>query len=169
MRSDQPGVLTVNQYITSAANSIISSTSFQTQAVVGGNCFARSFTLNGNFVNVTWQNQGGAPTTTLLLDTAYGTLPATTGLLNNPVSLNEVNGVALTFGQATKALSIPVTIAKDQDFASLQVSMIETMQAILLELRVQNVILHQTLNSRDDLDLLRTDAMQLGASVNPLN
>jgi hypothetical protein len=37
---------------------------------------------------------------------------------------------------------------------------------LLAELRVMNVILHQTLNSRDDLDLLRNDAMQTLSLIN---
>lgn len=39
------------------------------------------------------------------------------------------------------------------------ISILETLKAMLLEMRVQNTILHSTLNSRDDLDLLRNDAM----------
>jgi hypothetical protein len=93
---DQPGILTVNQYITTAAGTIVASTPFVTPAVSGGNCFARSFVTNGNDINITFKNTGAVATTTLNLNTAYGTIPAATQLLNAPCAVNEIAGVAVT-------------------------------------------------------------------------
>lgn len=92
--SDQPGTLTVKQYITSGAGTQIVSTPFSFLAKTGGNCFARSFAINGNYFSISVQNTGASTTTTLNINVAYGNIPGTTQLLNNPTSINEINGVA---------------------------------------------------------------------------
>jgi hypothetical protein len=96
MVSDQPGILTINQYITSSAGTLCSTVPFIIAAGVG---FARSFALNGNFLSVTFKNTGASTTTTLNVNTAYGVISPTTQLLNIPVAVNEI-GVASTTASA---------------------------------------------------------------------
>lgn len=71
LTSDQPITLTVRQFIDSGGTRAVPDIVFFVAANTG---FARSFTLNGNFVQVTAQNTGAATTTTFNLNTAYGSL-----------------------------------------------------------------------------------------------
>jgi hypothetical protein len=112
--TDQTGTLVVKQYITSSAATQIINTTFNIPAKASGSCFGRSFPINGNFFSISYTNTGGSATTTLNINVAYGNIDATTQLLNLPVSLNEINGTALTLGQKAMAGSIPFTIASDQ-------------------------------------------------------
>lgn len=110
LTSDQNGTLTINQYIDLAGTKKISA---WTYTIVAGVPFSRNFVGNGNYFNLSFQNTGGSTTTTLAIDTAYGTLPAATNLGNGPVSLDEVNGTALILGQRAAALSLPVTLSNE--------------------------------------------------------
>lgn len=107
LTSDQNGILTVNQYITNAATFKVVPIVF---TITANTQFSRSFPINGNFVNVTFQNTGGATTTTFNLNTAYGTIPASTARGNMPMSLEEVSGLpfvtSLKGVQATNALPV---------------------------------------------------------------
>jgi hypothetical protein len=111
LTSDQPITLTVNQYIDAGGTRLAQSNSFSVAAGAG---FARSFPLNGNYVNVTAQNTGASTTTTFRLDAAYGTIPAANSLGDFPISLNDVGGTALTLGQKVAASSLPVVISTNQ-------------------------------------------------------
>lgn len=111
LTSDQNGTLKLQQYIDLAGARKISTLTIQ---VVANIPFSRNFVGNGNFFNLTFKNDGGLTTTTLNINTAYGTLPAATNLANAPVSLDEVNGTAFTLGQKPSANSLPVVIASDQ-------------------------------------------------------
>jgi hypothetical protein len=108
---DQPGTLTIEQFIDSGGTFKTNSWVYTTAANVP---FSRNFTANGNYARVKFTNTGASTTTTLNLNTAYGTLPAVDDLGNSQVSLNEVNGTALTLGQKVMASSIPVVLASDQ-------------------------------------------------------
>lgn len=88
---DQPFTLTINQYIDASG---VYKASTWTYTVSAGQQFARSFTLNGNYFNLTLQNTGAATTTTLNINTYYGTIP--------------------TAGAAPQQASLPVTVATDQ-------------------------------------------------------
>lgn len=111
---DQPGILTIKQYITSAAGTQCVSTAFTTAATAGGNCYARSFTINGNFFNVTFQNTGASTTTTLNLNVAYGQIPPATQLLNQPSAINEINGTVVATGNGVVSAGVQrVAIASD--------------------------------------------------------
>ena len=99
---DQPGTLTINQYITGLVGSECVTTSFNIAANAG---FGRSFVLNGNDVNFTFQNTGNATTTTFNLNVAYGQIPSATQLLNAPSAINEIGGVAVSG-------SLPVTLSQ---------------------------------------------------------
>ena len=91
--SDQNITITLNQYIdaggTRKANVI-------TYTVLANVQFARSFVGNGNYFNLTVQNTGGSTTTTLNINTAYGTIGRSTQLGNLPMSIDEVSGKAFT-------------------------------------------------------------------------
>jgi hypothetical protein len=71
MTSDQPITLTVRQYIDLAGTRAVPDVVFYVDANLG---FARSFPLNGNYVQVTATNTGASTTTTFNLNTAYGDL-----------------------------------------------------------------------------------------------
>lgn len=111
LTSDQPGTLTINQYIDGGGTRNIQTLTYPIAANVG---FARSGVINGNFIKLSFQNTGASTTTTFNLNTYYGTIPAATQLNNSPEALNEVNGSPISLGQTVKASSLPVTIASDQ-------------------------------------------------------
>ena len=108
---DQPAILTINQYIDNAGAHLISSWVYTLTAPI---VFSRSFVANGNYFNLSFKNTGGAATTTLLINTTYGTIPAVSNLGNQTTALNEVNGAALSLGQAAMTSSLPVVIANNQ-------------------------------------------------------
>jgi hypothetical protein len=113
LTTDQPGTLTILQYI-DAAGLRLSST--LTYPVVASVPFSRSGVINGNYIKVTFQNTGLATTTTLNLNTAYGTIPSVSALNNMPVSIDEVSGIAIT-ARADGVLKVsgdPSTLFIDQ-------------------------------------------------------
>lgn len=71
LTSDQPTTLTVRQFIDAGGTRAVPDIVFYIDANVG---FSRSFTLNGNYVQVLAQNTGASATTTFSLNTAYGDL-----------------------------------------------------------------------------------------------
>lgn len=71
MASDQPMTLTVRQFIDAGGTRAAPDIVFTVDAGAG---FSRSFTLNGNFVQVLARNDGAGATTTFSLNTAYGDL-----------------------------------------------------------------------------------------------
>ena len=109
--SDQPGTLTIEQYIDLAGTQLAQTLSYSLAANQG---LARSGVINGNYFRITYQNTGASTTTTLKIDTAYGTIPASTQLNNAPVSLNEVNGTTISMGQQSSGSSLPVVISSSQ-------------------------------------------------------
>lgn len=111
LTTDQPGSLTVKQCIDSSCTRVAQSLIYSVTAGVG---FSRSGTTNGNYLQLVFTNSGLSTTTTLNINTYYGTLPATTQLNNGPVALNEVSGTALNLGQTTMSASIPVAISSNQ-------------------------------------------------------
>ena len=108
---DQAGTLVIEQFIDVGGSFKSNSWTYATVANVP---FSRNFTANGNYARVKFTNNGGSTTTTLNLNTAYGTLPAVDDLGNSQVSLNEVNGTAISLGQTTMTASLPVVLASNQ-------------------------------------------------------
>ena len=119
--TDQPGTLTITQYIDAGGSHVVGTKTVSVAAGVGQGF---SFTINGNYLKVTFQNTGGSSTTTLDISTAYGIIPPTTNLLNTPVALNEVNGTALSLGSTTSSASIPVVIASDQAAVNVSIAQV---------------------------------------------
>jgi hypothetical protein len=115
LTSDQNGTLTTIEYIDAGGTRISRQASF---AITAGVPFSRSFVLNGNYYKNTFTNTGASTTTTLNLNTAYGTIPSATALGNGQVSIDEVNGTAISLGAKTTALSFPVVQAADQTYAA---------------------------------------------------
>lgn len=111
LTSDQNGTLIINQYIDAAGLRKAATVSFAITAGVG---FSRSLVANGNYFNLTFQNTGGSTTTTLNINTFYGTLPGSTTRGNHACSIDEIGGTALVVGQATMAASIPVVLSSNQ-------------------------------------------------------
>ena len=112
LTSDQPGTLTLKQFIDAGGTRVISSWAF---AVVAGVPYSRGFVANGNYFQLTFQNTGGSTTTTLNINTAFGTLPASTNLGYSPIALNEVGGTAFGLGQQANAASLPVVLSTLQE------------------------------------------------------
>lgn len=71
MTSDQPMTVTVKQFIDVGGTKAVPDIVFYVAASTG---FARSFTLNGNYVQVQATNNGASTTTTFNINTAYGDL-----------------------------------------------------------------------------------------------
>ena len=103
LTSDQAGTLTLNQFIDAAGTYLESQMVFAIAAGVG---FNRAFALAGNYFQVVFKNTGAGTTTTLNINTAYGTLPATSQLGNNSTAINEIGGVALS------SSNLPVNVAQ---------------------------------------------------------
>ena len=57
--------------------------------------------------------------------------------------------------------SAGVTISNDQNIVTNSAGMLEVLNLMLIEMRVQSLILHSTLQCRDELDSLRNDASTL--------
>jgi hypothetical protein len=74
LTSDQPITLTVRQFIDGAGVFAAPDIVFYVPANAG---FARSFPVNGNYLQVTAQNTGASTTTTFNLNTAFGVLDNT--------------------------------------------------------------------------------------------
>jgi hypothetical protein len=91
LTSDKSGILTLNQYIDLAGTFKVTPLVY---AIVAGIPFSRCIVGNGNFFNLTFKNTDLTATTTLNINTAYGTLPSATNLANNPTSVDEINGIA---------------------------------------------------------------------------
>jgi hypothetical protein len=83
LTTDQPVTLTVFQYIDIAGTFAAQPIVFYIPANQG---FSYSLPLNANYVRVTAKNTGTATTTTLNLNTAYGSLPSADGQGRVPVS-----------------------------------------------------------------------------------
>ena len=92
LTSDQNGTLIFREYIDAAG---LRPSRVSTYTILANVPFSRSFALNGNYFRASFQNTGTATTTTLNLNTAYGTIPSATVLGNEPVSLDEVSGIAM--------------------------------------------------------------------------
>lgn len=93
LTSDQPGILTINNYINQTDTIPAGYSTFNVEA---GEGFMGSGVVNGNWVNVTFKNIGSATTTTFNINTTYGTIPSATALNNAPMALQETNGIPLT-------------------------------------------------------------------------
>jgi len=109
--SDQPGTITINQFIDAGGTKLAQTLSY---SLVANQGFAKSGPMNGNYAQVIFQNTGASTTTTLQIDTAYGTIPSATQLNNQPIALNEVNGSAISLGQQSASASLPVVISSSQ-------------------------------------------------------
>lgn len=90
--SDQPGTLTIKQYSDAAGTRAVPD--IVINHATGG--ISRSITLNGNYFRITYKNTGFATTTSLKIDVAFGTIPATTALGNSQMSLDEIAGTSIT-------------------------------------------------------------------------
>lgn len=80
--SDQPGILTVNQYIDEAGLQNISQ---QVINITGGVGFTDAPVMNGNYFNVTFTNTGLVTTTNFAINIYQGTIPRPI-VQNNPVN-----------------------------------------------------------------------------------
>lgn len=83
MTSDQPMTVTVRQFIDSGGTFAAPDIVFYVPASTG---FARSLTINGNFVQVLAQNTGAATTTTFNLNCAFGVLGDSDATGTQPVT-----------------------------------------------------------------------------------
>jgi hypothetical protein len=108
--SDQAGTVTFNQYIDGLGTQKLLPI---TETVTAGIGWSRAFTANSNYFNVVFTNNSGSATTSLNINTAYGTLPMTTNLGNGPVALNELNGTAIAtnFGAPTAGVIRTVAVS----------------------------------------------------------
>ena len=99
---DQPYQAVLSQYIDALAATV--PVIVQTYTRTAGQPFSASVVANSNYFRLTVTNQGSATTTTLNINSGYGTVPATTQYNNAPTAINEVNGTPLT------GFSIPINV-----------------------------------------------------------
>jgi len=146
--SDQPILLTLNEYIDAAGTYLANTTSYSILANYG---YSKSVTLNANYFRLSAKNLGGSPTTTLNINTYYGTIfPA---------------------GQTTSDHSVPVVMASDHAAVPVKANnrlpsqelnpqILEVLRLVLIEMRINNQLLNDGLlpgRANQNLDLLRND------------
>lgn len=113
--TDQPGILTIKNYIDAAGAQLAQSTVFNVP--ISG--FARSGVVNGNYFSISFQNTGPSSTVTLRIDTAYGTIPSATQLNNGPVGLMEINGNSVSTGYGVSNSGVLRTVdAKELSYSA---------------------------------------------------
>ena len=131
VRCDQPFTMTIKQYSDAAGTIAYPDIVYTRLANVGYN---DTITLAGSYFRVVLQNTGASTTTNLFVETWMGILPVSinpTNLGNNPTSINEVGGTALTLGQKATTTSIP-TVQSAADFVTGQGTQTVVGQNILL-------------------------------------
>lgn len=115
LTSDQPTTLTVRQFIDLAGTRAVPDVVFYVAASTG---FSRSFTLNGNYVQVLAQNTGASTTTTFNLNTAYGDLAGA-----DPSGVLPVTELPLVLnGQAAQTAVVNNILTPTSGAAALNVS-----------------------------------------------
>lgn len=128
LTSDQPGILTIYQYIDAAG-------AFLTQTLVfpisAGNGFTRSGVINGNYLKVTFVNNGASATTTLNINTAYGTILPATQFNNTPVENFPVDSFKHTYSAAISAL---VPAGSPTDIMTITGSATKTIRITMVEI-----------------------------------
>ena len=138
LTSDQPGTLTLYEYIDLAGSFVCNTI---VEPIVAGVPFSEAYTANGNYFKLTFKNNGASTTTTLNINTAFGTLPAVTSLGNGQVALNEVNGVALSLGQGAMTGSLPVVLASNQSVLNIQDLMTTTTYNVAGVIAINTVLM----------------------------
>lgn len=114
LTSDQDGVLTINNCIDASCTFIAQSLTYYIQ---GGVNFSRSGVANGNYFYLTFKNTGSSTTTTLNINTYYGTISPSTSLNNMPVAVNEASLQAA--GSITTTCSTPTTACPAGSFVAI--------------------------------------------------
>jgi len=149
---DQAYKLTINQYQDAGGTKLTSSDTFVRAAGVPYN---ENVSLPGNYFNLVLTNNGQSTTSTLSIDTTFGIMatgPRTvTALGNNRMAINEIGGNAVS----SSSLPVQITPQQQVDLNSNNLNLL--VQQMLSELRINNYLLQQGLNVRDDVDLLRAD------------
>ncbi len=109
---DTAFTLTINQFIDAAGLNRVSSWVISQNSNTHLN---QAWSLNGNYVQLILTNNGSTTTTNLNLNTAYGSISPVSQLGNNPISIDEINGVSIPAG----VLPISLTGVPGSDFAGI--------------------------------------------------
>ncbi len=122
LTTDQNGTLTINQFIDETG---IFKTNSWVYKVFAGVPFSQALTVNGNYAQVVFQNTGPGTTTTLNLNTAFGTLPSVNDAGNSQVAVYD-NARASLFNSSTTNIAASgnfTGLAEEiTDYASIVVS-----------------------------------------------
>ena len=149
---DQPYTIYIYQYIDSGGTQLVSTDSFSRGRGVP---FNENVTLPGNYFSVKVTNNGPDTTVGFALSTTFGvmaTTPRTLSTLGNSrVGILEVGGTAVT------SSSLPVSIKETQAIDGNSNNALVALQQMVQEMRIQNYLLQQGLNVKDDLEVLRKD------------
>ena len=109
---DQNATLTITQYIDSGGTRVSSTITVPITANVP---FSRSYVANGNYAKVSVTNNGGATTTTLNLNTAYGYLQPSSDsgalLVQQDVNVNRTNVMYYAVAAAAGATGVETAIS----------------------------------------------------------
>jgi len=170
-KADQPVTLNIKQYIDAAGTYKVVDNQFTIPANTG---WARSGVMNGNYLQVTVTNTGASTTTSLNLNTAYGTIAPSTALNNLPVSLQEIDGTALsyttgipTFLQAPTRATY-AAVAQSTTLAATPTDVFTIYGSATKTVKVQRIIMsgtQTTAAARDIIINLRSTANTGGTSA----
>lgn len=155
LTSDQPGTLTLKQYI-DAGGTRLANTQVFTNTASSPLSFA--IIANGNYFQAIYQNTGSATTTTFNLDVAYGTIDSMTNLGNKPVAIAEYGGAPLS---TSNALPVQVTNTPNVNLATLGADPAYAFALLYAELKLQTQILIDGLGLKVSADDYRTDPSYL--------
>lgn len=149
---DQPYTLNIYQYLDAGGTQLVSTDIFSR---LRGVPFNENVTLPGNYFKLVITNTGADTTVGFALSTTFGVMatgPRTLSTLgNNRTAILEVGGTAITTS------SLPVSVAPQQQIDLTSNDLLATLQAVVMELRINNHLLQAGLNVKDDLDVLRKD------------
>ena len=105
LTTDQPGILTIHQFIDPAGVFVEDTWTYNIAANVPLNI---ALQVAGNYIHAEYINNGAVATTTFNLNIYYGAMPSVTQLGNNPSAINEVGGQLFDLGNAPTTQSLPV-------------------------------------------------------------
>lgn len=153
--SDQPVQIILNQWQDAGGTKVVVSQIFTVAANVN---FSQSIPASGNYFSLKVTNLGPVATTSLAIDTVYGTLLPATQLNNAPVALAEYAGAAIS-----PSNPVPVQVANtpNVNLATLGADPAYALALIYAELKLITQYLQMGLSVQEDPNNFRTDPSYL--------
>ena len=149
--SDQPLQIVLSQWIDAGGTQPVVVQTFNVAAKAN---FGQSVPASGNYFSIKVTNLGAVATTTLVIDTVYGTLLPATQLNNAPVALAEYAGAAIS---SSNPVPVQVTNQHNVNVATLGPDPAYALALIYAELKLITQYLQMGLSVKDNPDDFRTD------------